>query len=104
MEERKKKSNVGKCILTWSHYKFCQTLKGIAERYKARVIPVTEEFTSKCCGKCGKLNHELGSQRIFKCQRCGMKMKRDINGARNVLLKYMTEKTTFETPKDGSLP
>jgi hypothetical protein len=48
--------------------------------------------------------HELGSQRIFKCQRCEMKMKRDINGARNVLLKYMTEKTTFETPKDGPLP
>lgn len=45
---------------------------------------LNESFTSKTCSKCGTMNNDLGSQKIYKCSECKVIMDRDINGARNI--------------------
>ena len=46
-----------------------------------------EHFTSKTCTCCGHLHSNLGSSREYNCYSCGLFIDRDINGARNILLK-----------------
>ena len=95
-----------------SHYAFRQRLIDLSRREKrCEVIVCTEEFTSKTCGKCGKINRTLGSSKVFKCpnNECNFTLDRDVNGARNILIKYVTElcndyvniptEVIFETPE-----
>ena len=69
-----------------SHYKFRQHLLQKGKEYGCNVIVVTEEYTSQCCGECGKLSKNY-INRIKTCSYCKMTIDRDINGARNILLK-----------------
>lgn len=85
------KSKTARAMLTWSHYRFQTYLRSICERTNTNLIIVTEEYTSKTCGKCGTLKENLGSNKVFECSICGLKIDRDINGARNILLKYRSE-------------
>ena len=48
-----------------------------------------ESFTSKTCGKCGKINQLLGSSKEFICPFCGYDADRDVNAGRNILLKFL---------------
>jgi putative transposase len=43
--------------------------------------------TSKTCGNCGNIKQDLGASKVYKCSECKKKMYRDVNGARNILLK-----------------
>jgi len=47
---------------------------------------VSEAYTSKTCTRCGVLNN-IGSNEIYHCKECDLVIDRDINGARNILLK-----------------
>src|SRR5690606_28489903 len=49
-----------------------------------------EHFTSKTCGNCGFLNFTLGQKKIFSCPQCSIEMDRDVNAARNILLRFLT--------------
>ena len=78
-------------MLTWSHYGFRETLKAKAELHPwVNVIECDECYTSKTCGKCGELNSKLGSSKTFRCDKCDYVADRDINGARNVMIRYLT--------------
>src|SRR5688500_7815520 len=44
-------------MMLWSHYAFKQKLKHKGEQLGCKVHEVSEHYTSKSCGKCGKLNH-----------------------------------------------
>jgi transposase len=80
-------------MLTWSHYRFRQRLLNRAREFPGRhVIICDEDYTSKTCGECGHLNQMLGSNETFRCTnaQCNYIADRDINGARNVLLRYLT--------------
>jgi putative transposase len=66
-------------------------LKEVAERFTwCHVIETREPYTSKTCGNCGHLNDKLGSNKIFNCPSCAYCADRDANGARNILLRYLT--------------
>ena len=54
---------------------------------KGKMIECSEEYTSKTCGGCGRLNHSLGSKKVFECSHCKIVMDRDINAARNIFIK-----------------
>jgi transposase len=75
-------------MLTLSHYKFQQLLKHKMDIRKGKLIICTEEYTSKTCGSCGRLNHNLGSNKVFKCpyEDCKYLADRDINAARNIFI------------------
>jgi len=81
-------------MMQLSHYAFRQRLIELSNREKrCEVIVCTEEFTSKTCGQCGTLNLKLGSSKVFKCVNtgCNFTLDRDVNGARNIMIKYITE-------------
>jgi putative transposase len=74
----------------WSHYRFRQRLLSRAKLQNVKVLVVTEEYTSRTCTRCGVLNPK-SVKKEKKCVSCKLKIDRDINGSRNILLKTLTE-------------
>jgi len=88
MTDLQKKSKRELSIL--SHYRFREILKSKSEEYKyCKVVEVTEEYTSKTCGKCGNLHESLGSSKNYTCKKCKLEIDRDVNGARNIMIKTL---------------
>lgn len=70
-----------------SHDKFRTILKQKALKYGSKVHIVCEGNTSKTCGACGNVK-EIKNNRVYKCEVCKSVIDRDINGARNILIKH----------------
>jgi putative transposase len=72
-------------------------------------ILVADRFypSSKLCSNCGwKYTLLQLSDRVFKCQKCGLKIDRDLNAAKN-LQKYPVdnmEEYLYELPRDVKRP
>ncbi|NBP03464.1 MAG: transposase [Proteobacteria bacterium] len=80
-----------RALYAWSHFLFRQRLLDKAKSYKkCRVLVVDESYTSRTCTQCGCVNVKYSSKTLL-CARCGLFIDRDINGARNVFLKFLTE-------------
>ena len=89
--DRRIGSKTARAMLGWSHYRFKQRLLNKTREYPwCKIIICDEHHTSKTCGKCGYLHQKLGSSKTFKCPQCNVEMDRDINAARNILLRYLT--------------
>lgn len=89
-KQRKIGSKVAKSMMTWSHYRFKQSiLYKSSQSNHCKVIICSEAYTSKTCGKCGWQHETLGGSKEFKCgnEACKLRIDRDINGARNILLR-----------------
>jgi transposase len=58
------------------------------------ILDLEEHGTSMTCSSCGVANRKLGSSKTFCCKHCQFKSDRDINSARNHILKALvgTEK------------
>lgn len=90
---RKINSKAAKAMSTWSHYKFKQHLLNKSREYaNCEVVICTEEYTTKTCGSCGELHNKIGAAKTFMCPHCDFVGDRDINGARNILIKYLTQR------------
>lgn len=76
-------------LYLWNHDHFRVLLKHRSLGENCHVVVQNEDWTSKTCGKCGKRNHKLGKNKIFRCDRCFYQTNRDINGARNILRKTL---------------
>lgn len=76
-------------MLTLSHYKFRQLLKQKMKNRNGTLVECSEEYSSKTCGACGRLNHSLGKKKVFICPygNCRIQIDRDLNAARNILIK-----------------
>jgi putative transposase len=93
---RRIRSKTARAMMTWSHYRFKKRLMDKAREYPwCRVIVCTEEYTSKTCTHCGSIHEKLGGSKVFKCPKCNVELDRDANGARNILLKFLTEIGAF---------
>lgn len=73
-------------LLMLSHYSFRQHLANKCAEYGCQLDVVTEEYTSQCCTKCGHLSQNYKG-REKHCSHCNFEINRDVNGARNILLK-----------------
>jgi putative transposase len=69
-----------------SHYKFKLHLLNKCKEYGSELIEVTEEYTSKTCTNCGTQSNTYSKERIKKCK-CNYEINRDVNGARNIMIK-----------------
>ena len=87
---RKVSSMSSRLCNIYKHYQFRQRLHYIAKKYNSQVVVVTEPYTSKTCGRCGKIDYLLGGSKTFHCPNCNMVIDRDLNGARNNGLAYLT--------------
>ena len=70
-----------------SHARFIERLKFKAGIYGTNVKIVKEDYTSKTCGGCGIQNKNLCRSKTFVCGNCKAVIDRDLNGARNILIK-----------------
>jgi transposase len=75
-------------MLHAGHYTFLQRLKHKCRERNVGLMIVDEDYTSKTCGSCGTLVN-VGSSETFSCNTCSFITDRDVNGARNILLKHM---------------
>jgi putative transposase len=80
-------SRISRNMMTLSFYKFREKLKNKCNVNNVTLVINGEEYTSKTCTKCGNIKYNLGCNKIYKCVKCGLKIDRDINGARNIMLK-----------------
>jgi putative transposase len=79
-------------MIAWRHCDFVKRLQNKSREYNTKVIVVEEDYTSMTCTNCGCINNNLGSSKDFNCSNCNINIDRDINGSRNILLKYITER------------
>ena len=74
----------------WGFYEFKCILKEKAKLYSNKeIVDCSEEYTSKVCSKCFKINEGLGSSKEFKCPHCKFEIDRDANGSINILIKNL---------------
>ena len=87
-------------MLGLAHYKFKQTLKWMAKKYGKTVIDVNESYTSKTLWE-GSILNNLGGKASILFQ--GKRVNRDIHGARNILIRFLTKVIDSFSPK-GAYP
>ncbi len=87
-------------MLTLSHYRFEKHLQQSALKKGVIVVLCNESYTSKTCGACGHIHQKLGGNKVFKCPHCGTQISRDVNGARNILLRAL-QATAFTVTHDS---
>lgn len=73
-------------MLMFCFYEFKQRLKYKCECHGKKLIVVDESFTSRTCGKCGRLN-DIGGCEEYHCVNCGLRGDRDILASRNIFIK-----------------
>ncbi|MBT5424205.1 IS200/IS605 family element transposase accessory protein TnpB [archaeon] len=83
-------SKIARSMLTLSHYTFKEKLKNKAKEHGCIVIEVNESYTSKTCGNCGYVNKKSKSK-TFDCSNCKVKIDRDLNGARNIMIRALRD-------------
>ena len=85
--KRKIRKQTVREMLHWSHYAFRQKLKCKGEEYSTHIHEVGEEYTTKGCGECGRIDENIGGKKIFKCKYCTYIADRDRGSARTIILK-----------------
>lgn len=92
--QRKISSKTVRNMMTWSHARFRDILLYTAQKYNDCYVEVCQEdYTSKTCGGCGHLHDSLGAGKVYRCSSssgCAYSHGRDLNGARNIGLKWLT--------------
>jgi len=76
-------------FLSIGHTQVISKIREKAKRYGTRLLEVNERYTSKTCGRCGYVKKDLGGSEWFNCNKCKVEMCRDVNGARNILLRSL---------------
>ena len=89
-EKRFLRTKEVRSILGLSHYQFRTRLEHRCLEMGVNYHLANEAWTSKTCTGCGVKNYQLGGSEHFSCA-CGVNIDRDLNGARNILLKSMGE-------------
>lgn len=66
---------------------FTKLLDYKAEEAGCQVIKVNPAYTSQTCSQCGVIVKKKLSERTHECPDCGLVMDRDLNAAKNILIK-----------------
>jgi putative transposase len=78
---------VARAMYNLSFYQFRMKLTSKSNERNCILDVKPEPYTSKTCTKCGNIKYSLGSQKLYECEKCGLKIQRDYNGARNIMLR-----------------
>jgi|GEM_PF-439027 len=87
-------------MLGLAHYRFKQTLKWMAKKYGKTVRDANESYTSKTLWD-GSILKNLGGKASILFQ--GKRVNRDIHGARNILIRFLTKVIEVLSPQ-GACP
>ena len=86
-------------LLNLRHYGFRQYLEYLCKRNGRTLVVQDESYTSKTCGGCGFIHDKLGASEVFKCPHCDYHTDRDINGARNIFLRWLGDLPHHAPPR-----
>lgn len=79
--------HLSRAILDMGWYEFRRQLEYKCPWYGSRLVVVPAPYTSRTCSACGHVKQDLAlSERVFRCEACGMSLDRDMNAARNILV------------------
>lgn len=67
-------------------YQFKQRLEYKANLENKKIFFVNEAFTTQTCSFCGN-TYKPGFSRVYNCSSCKVKIGRDVNAAKNILMK-----------------
>jgi putative transposase len=67
--------------------KFRERLKYKCQQKNTTYKMADESYTSMMCSKCGNEDKNLGGKKVYNCGNCKLKIDRDINGCRGILIK-----------------
>jgi putative transposase len=84
---QKLSSRIARMMNSLSHYRFRMKLEQKCIEHNCQLEVKQEYYTSKTCTRCGYIKMNLGSSKIFNCDRCKLIIERDYNGARNIMLR-----------------
>lgn len=74
----------------WSFNRLRDLLTYKAEVHGCMVVGVDPRCTSQRCSRCGHIHrYNRRSQSRFKCRKCGFELNADLNGSRNIAVKYL---------------
>jgi transposase len=85
---QKLRTKTNREMMALSHYTFLQRLKQKCKERNVGLMVVQEDFTTKTCGCCGQLV-DIRDSEVFSCPNCLFVTDRDVNAARNILLKHL---------------
>ncbi|KAE8227002.1 hypothetical protein CF319_g465, partial [Tilletia indica] len=54
--------------------------------WKMKTVEIKEDWTSKTCSTCGRVNYRLGGSDTHRCPSCGTHSDRDVNAAKNIFI------------------
>jgi len=85
-------SSVKREMMSYRFYQFKTKLHHLCHLSGSELSIVCEAYTTRTCTKCGVINNKVGGAKVFVCHNplCGIIVDRDINGARNILLKRLS--------------
>lgn len=80
-----------------SHCMFVDRLKNKTRQYSnTKLYEVNEAFTSKTCSNCGFQKEDLKNNNTYDCDSCHIKIGRDINASKNIMLRYFTKRALLK--------
>lgn len=75
-----------------AHGMFLNRLASKCDELGTTLLSPSEAYTTKTCGSCGALNKPNSKDdRVYICGSCGFSAHRDVNAARNIYVKWLTE-------------
>lgn len=75
---------------SWSFKQFTATLHYKLRLKGIQLVQMNEKSTSKTCSRCGAVRKRNRKTRgLYVCNKCGCKINADVNGAVNILKKYL---------------
>lgn len=83
-----KNKNLNRVTNNLKPYTFRQRLIYKATCFNKQVVIVNARYTSKTCSSCGNLKKKISlSERVYHCNNCKQSFNRDINAAKNILMR-----------------
>lgn len=74
----------------WRIGKFVRLLEYKSKKFGKELVKIDEKDTTKICSKCGHKKEMSLSDRVYRCEVCGLEIGRDFNSAINIMKKYCT--------------
>jgi putative transposase len=83
-------SNINFALYDLSFGKFLEILTYKAESAGGKVVKVDPAYTTQDCSGCGNREPKKLTDRVHKCEKCGLDIDRDLNAALNILARGLT--------------
>ena len=85
-----KNRNLNTSMNNLKFYKFKERLLFKSVERNKQVFLVNEAYTTQTCSNCGS-NNKPGCSSVYSCRNCKKKVGRDVNAAKNILMKGIIE-------------